>query len=78
VGRDSGTALLIYGPFSGSTTVEDVEDQIRGNGINVQLGKTLTGGFDANADGFSDFLIGSTQINTQSGEAYLFYGGEGY
>lgn len=78
VGRDSGTALLLYGPFSGSTTVEEIEDQIRGNAINAQLGKTLAGGFDANADGFSDFLIGSTQINSQSGEAYLFYGGEGY
>ena len=74
----SNCQLLIYGPFSGSMTIEDVADQIRGNGINVQLGKTLTVGFDANADGFSDFLVGSSQINTQSGEAYLFYGGEGY
>jgi hypothetical protein len=65
----STTAHVVYGPFSGSSSVSDAEAEII-------LPATWGGGsaiFDANADGTDDLWVGEWDAST-GGASYLFLG----
>jgi len=83
---NTGGAFLFYGPLTGSIAASSADATFEGEGggvssagnyIGHQAGHALTGGFDANGDGYSDLLVGAPYEDTAAsvaGAAYLVLG----
>ena len=53
---------------------------IQGDGVNDQLGRSVSGAGDINGDGLDDLIVGANKGNdggTDAGEAYIIYGKTG-
>ena len=74
----AGSTYLFYGPFSASAVSASAADvELSGVAANDQSGRALAAGMDANADGYSDLLVGAHSADpngSKSGEAYLIFG----
>ncbi len=86
-----GATYMYMGPLSasGELSLADADVTITGTVNGDKIGKTVSGGFDINADGFDDFIISTASVNeicdttscltSGSGEAgavWVFYGSE--
>lgn len=82
-GRTSSrSAVLFYGPFSGTKVSDDASIAARFVVANADdyLGRAICAGDDLNDDGKPDMVLGvgqRTEDTYYAGAAYVFYGGEG-
>lgn len=67
-----GKAYIYFGGASMNNTVDvSMIGEASGN----YFGYSVSSAGDVNGDGYSDVIIGAPNINTQTGKAYLYYGG---
>ena len=64
----AGAAFLLYGPFSGSSTLAVDDVWLLGVGENDQAGERLSGAGDVDGDGAPDLMVGVPR-NDAAGEA---------
>ncbi|MBI5501958.1 MAG: FG-GAP repeat protein [Deltaproteobacteria bacterium] len=78
-GNYPGRVSLFFGAGSPDTTVDGtMNGGTAGPGTGDQLGCSVAGAGDVNADGYADFLAGAFNVNAPAstdGRAYLFLGG---
>ena len=76
----AGAAYLFYGPLSSGTWgASSAHATITGSSSNDQLGYSVSGAGDTDADGYDDLIIGARRestTDTYAGAAYLFMGDE--
>ncbi len=74
---DDGKAYLLYGPFSGTISLEHAQAQFLGTSYQY-LGRNLTSG-DLNGDGWSDVVMDGPLYAVEPGwwqpAAHVFFGG---
>ena len=66
----AGTANVFFGPVSGSLTEASADVTVTGSAFYDQLGWSIAGERDVNADGAVDLIVGGSSTDA----AYLFYG----
>ena len=71
-GIQAGRAYLFYGPLAGDLAALDADCIISGEPF-YEVGWSLTGPGDLDADGFDDLLIGAWMAGL-NGKAFVFYG----
>jgi hypothetical protein len=71
-GIQAGRAYLFYGPLAGDLDAVDADFILSGEPF-YEVGWSLTGAGDPNADGFDDVLVGAWMAGL-NGKAFLFYG----
>ncbi|MFT5584122.1 MAG: hypothetical protein ACI9VR_001707 [Cognaticolwellia sp.] len=67
-----GETYLYYGSNTGLDETSEVK---LGQGPDSTKGGDVSGGYDANGDGYLDVLVGDASWNLSTGIAYLFWGG---
>ncbi len=78
-GTNAGAAYLIYGPVSGSSSLDDADLMLLGVSNDDRAGIALAGAGDFNSDGSLDLLIGADQEDSggsNAGAVYLVFGGD--
>ncbi|MCB9812496.1 FG-GAP repeat protein [Candidatus Nomurabacteria bacterium] len=70
----TGRAYLFYGGSMVSENASGADVTLTGEATSNQFGWSLTTG-DYNADGTDDLAVGAYSYTTNTGRAYLFYGG---
>jgi hypothetical protein len=70
-----GRLYLIYGPGTGHNSLADAPATFTGTTAYANFGEEATGLPDLNGDGADDLLVGVESADSQTGKAYLFYGG---
>src|SRR5436190_8391862 len=70
----AGYAYVFLGPFVGDSTADSAEGIWSGEANNDLAGSSVAGDFDADADGWDDYLIGAQYADSYVGAAYLIYG----
>ncbi|MBS1519093.1 MAG: FG-GAP repeat protein [Bacteroidetes bacterium] len=68
----TGRAYIFYG---GSVMNGVTDVTLTGNLVNEYFGFDVNSTGDLNGDGFSDLIIGAYGYNSNTGRAYIFYGG---
>jgi glycosylphosphatidylinositol phospholipase D len=71
---NNGKAYLFLGPLAGDTTTAGADGIWSGEGTSDYAGQGVAGGFDFDADGNGDTLIGAYAASSYSGAVYLVYG----
>ncbi len=74
----AGSAYLVYGPVSGSSSLADAGARLRGEGESHQAGCAVAGAGDVDGDGYDDILAGAyseDSAGSGAGAAYLLMGG---
>jgi len=73
-GYDSfrGRAYLYYG---GAAMNEIADVILTGEVANNLFGFSVSGAGDVNGDGYSDVITGASEFNSNTGRAYIYYGG---
>ena len=73
-----GAAYLVLGPVSGAVDLAIADAKIVGEADSDQVGWSVSGAGDTNADGYDDLLLGSTYggSGSMSGAAYIVLGPE--
>ena len=76
--RNKGEAYILLGPIHGNVSASTSADATwTGEDNNHEAGQYVEGGFDYNADGFADYVIGAANASvtlSYEGAAYLVYG----
>ncbi|NOY26560.1 MAG: hypothetical protein GXP62_11860 [Oligoflexia bacterium] len=75
-GAASGAAYVVYGPFSGASSLTDADITLLGENAGDLAGVALAMAGDLDGDGATEILIGapgSDRSVTNGGAAYLFY-----
>jgi hypothetical protein len=76
--RGKGAAYIVLGPIMGNLSASASADATwEGEDVNEEAGQAVEGGFDYNADGFADYVIGAQRASgttSEEGAAYLVYG----
>ena len=76
--RDTGVVYVFFGPMERVVGAESEADIIiHGVGHEDRLGSAIAGVDDFDGDGIDDLLLGA-RYASDTGEAYLFYGGEDF
>jgi hypothetical protein len=71
----AGAAFLFYGPLTADTSIDDADVIIAGEAAGDYLADVpQPAPGDVDGDGIDDLLIASYAANSESGEAYLYYG----
>src|SRR5690606_10245984 len=68
---NTGRAYLYYGGSAVNNTVDVV---YTGPSASSSFAKSVRYAGDVNGDGYDDVIIGASQINSNDGRAYIFYG----
>jgi hypothetical protein len=79
-GTDAGAVYVFYGPITGNITTAGADAVLQGGASKDLLGRSVTMVGDVNGDSIGDFLISAHKNDfkmSDSGRAYLFYGGSG-
>ncbi|NOX19613.1 MAG: hypothetical protein GXO87_15200 [Chlorobi bacterium] len=71
-GTDIGKAYIYYG---GSSMDNTADVTMTGESANDYFGGTVSSAGDVNGDGYDDVIVGAHQYNSNTGRAYLYYGG---
>ncbi len=72
-----GVAVVMYGPFVGTTSIGSADVLYQSNVASGALGSAVTALGDVNGDEFADFLFGAPNLNTGSavqGRVYAVHG----
>ncbi len=80
--RGQGSAYVRAGPLTSDAALSTAHATIRGDSGGDELGKSLAGSVDLNADGFGDLVIGADHANPLvdgtgedgQGATYVFFG----
>jgi len=72
ISSDFGKAYIYFGGASMNNT-EDVT--MTGEASTNYFGESVSSAGDVNGDGYSDVIIGANGFNSNTGKAYLFFGG---
>ena len=67
-----GRAYIYYG---GSNMNASVDVTLTGPSTTSYFGQGASGAGDVNNDGYNDVIIGAWGVNSESGKAYIYYGG---
>ena len=73
----AGAVYVVHGPVSGSFSLANADAKLTGEGEWDQAGSALSGGFDLDADGFDDLVVGAygnDEGGDNAGAAYLLLG----
>jgi hypothetical protein len=71
---NNGNAYLFIGPLSGDTSTAGADGLWTGENSNDYAGQAVAGGFDFDADGNGDMMIGAAYAESYQGAVYLVYG----
>jgi hypothetical protein len=74
-GSYAGSAYLVLGGVSGTTSLADAHAKLSGEAGNDQVGHALSGAGDVDGDGLGDLLISAVGSDSYTGSAYLVLGG---
>ena len=66
-----GRAYLYYG----GNSMDNIADVILDGDSPSNFGRSVSGAGDVNGDGYDDVIVGAYRYNSNSGRAYIFYGG---
>jgi hypothetical protein len=73
-----GAAYIVYGPFTGYQSLNDVPGRVGGSNTNGDLGAAMAGPADLNGDGFGDFIVGEpgydTAADDSAGTVWIYWG----
>ena len=76
---NDGAAFVYLGPITGPVDAAGFAAQLTGEGQYESPGGSVSAGFDMDADGLGDLLVGASQASTDTsylaGAAYLVLGG---
>ncbi len=72
-GEESGAAYLLLGPLTGGLSLADAHVKVLGSAQSDQLGASLAGAGDVNADGLDDYVLGAPG-ESGAGAVFLFPG----
>ncbi len=78
-GSSAGCAYLLYGPLAASVSLGSADAIFLAESIGDQLGMSMAGGADFDADGQIDFLLAANQsdlVATDAGAVYVIDGAE--
>jgi len=69
----TGRAYIFYGGASMNNTADVI---MNGDSANNYFGHSVSAAGDVNGDGYSDVIVGARGYRSNTGKAYVFYGGE--
>jgi hypothetical protein len=71
---NNGNAYIFMGPLLGDTSTSGADGTWAGENSTDYAGQGVAGGFDFDADGNGDYLVGAYAAASYSGAVYLIYG----
>ncbi len=72
-GSDAGAAYLVHGPVYGHVDLSTADAKFIGENGGDRAGRIVDGGFDTDADGLSDIIIGAIYNGAGGGDAGAAY-----
>ena len=73
-----GAAYAAYGPFSGYVSLNDLRGRLGGSNSDGDLGASIVGPVDLNADGYTDIVVGEpghdTVADAGAGAVWILWG----
>ncbi|MFH1196951.1 MAG: integrin alpha [bacterium] len=70
-GSQAGSVFIFYG----GKLINTIPDVIINGSTNYELGKSVSGAGDVNADGYDDVIVGSWKYNSFQGRVDIYFGG---
>ena len=71
-GTDAGRAYIYYGSYVIDYNADVI---LTGSTVNGKLGYSVSSAGDVNRDGYDDVIVGATGISSNTGNAFVYYGG---
>ncbi len=71
---NGGAGRLFLGPILGDMSASAADAEWSGEANSDYAGKLVAGGFDFDADGNDDYIVGADQADYYNGAGYLIYG----